>query len=233
LGGKSPQLVLRDADLGKAVPAIVGSIVRNTGQICFAGTRVLVEEGMRPQLVDALAQAMQQVRVGAWYEAVDMGPLISPKQEQRVLGYLEVGREEGARVVTGGHKLGGEHFARGFFVEPTLFDDVTSDMRIAREEIFGPVLSVLRFADPEEALQIANDTQYGLAASVWTNDVRQAVRLARGLQAGQVYINTYGPAGVIGAPFGGYKKSGFGRTMSPDSVLEYTQLKTVVINAAE
>jgi aldehyde dehydrogenase (NAD+) len=231
LGGKSPQVVLRDADLDKAVTAIVGSIVRNTGQICFAGTRVLVEEAMRPQLVSAVAQAMEHVRVGSWYEQVEMGPLISAKQEQRVLNYLSVGHDEGAELVTGGHKMSGPNFERGFFVEPTLFDNVKPEMRIAQEEIFGPVLSVLSFTDPEQALEIANGTQYGLAASVWTNDVRRAVRLARGLQAGQVYVNTYGPTGVIGAPFGGYKKSGFGRTMGSDTILEYTQVKTVVIDA--
>ncbi len=156
LGGKSPQVVLRDADLDKAVSAIVGSIVRNTGQICFAGTRVLVEEATRPQLVSAVAQAMEHVRVGSWYQQVDMGPLISAKQEQRVLNYLNVGHEEGAELVTGGHKMSGSAYERGFFVEPTLFDNVKPDMRIAQEEIFGPVLSVLSFADPEEALHIAN-----------------------------------------------------------------------------
>jgi aldehyde dehydrogenase (NAD+) len=150
-----------------------------------------------------------------------------------VLGYLDIGREEGAEIVTGGHKLAGEQYDRGFFVEPTIFDRVGPDMRIAQEEIFGPVLSVLGFDDEDEAIAIANGTKYGLNASVWTSDVSRAIRLARGVQAGQVTINGFGSFGVIGAPWGGYKHSGFGRTMSADSVLDYTQLKTVIINAAD
>ena len=160
-----------------------------------------------------------------------MGPLISARQERRVLGYLDIGRAEGAEVVTGGHKLSGEKFDRGFFVEPTIFDRVTPDMRIAQEEIFGPVLSVLSYDSEDEAVQIANGTRYGLNACVWTSDVSRAVRLARRIQAGQVTINGFGSRGVIGAPWGGYKHSGFGRTMSAESVLDYTQVKTVVINA--
>ena len=137
---------------------------------------------------------------------------------------------EGAEVVTGGHKLSGGKFDTGFFVEPTIFDRVDPGMRIAQEEIFGPVLSVIGYEDEEEALAIANGTKYGLVASIWTDDVNRAVRLARGVQAGSVYINGFGSRGVIGAPFGGYKYSGFGRTMSADSILDYTQLKTIVFN---
>jgi aldehyde dehydrogenase (NAD+) len=230
LGGKSPQVVLRDAPLEKAIPTIVRSITLNTGQICAAGSRVIVDEKIRDRVVEGLAEGFEKVRVGPWHEQVDMGPLISAKQEQRVLGYLRSGREEGATVVVGGDKLTGERFDDGFFVAPTIFDGVAPEMRIAQDEIFGPVLSVLGADDEEQALQIANGTRYGLVASVWTQDVGKAVRLARRIEAGQVSINTLWSGGVIGAPFGGYKSSGFGRTVSAESVLEYTQVKSVIID---
>jgi acyl-CoA reductase-like NAD-dependent aldehyde dehydrogenase len=230
LGGKSPQIVLRDADLTKAVPAIVRSITLNTGQVCAAGSRLLTPPELRDDLIGAISDAFTKVRIGPWYEDVQMGPLISAKQEQRVLGYLDIGREEGAEIVTGGHKLTGDRFDRGFFVEPTIFDRVRPDMRIAQEEIFGPVLSVIDYTDEEEALAIANGTRYGLTATVWTSDINRAVRIAKKVQAGHVYINTPGAFGVIGAPWGGTKGSGFGRTMSADVVEEYTQVKTVVID---
>jgi acyl-CoA reductase-like NAD-dependent aldehyde dehydrogenase len=230
LGGKSPQIVLRDADLAKAVPAIVRSITLNTGQVCAAGSRLLAPPELRDELVSAISDAFTKVRIGPWYEDVQMGPLISAKQEHRVLGYLDIGREEGAEIITGGHKLSGDPFDRGFFVEPTIFDRVRPDMRIAQEEIFGPVLSVIDYTDEDEALAIANGTKYGLTASVWTSDIGRAVRIAKNVQAGHVYVNTPGAFGVIGAPWGGTKGSGFGRTMSPDIVEEYTQVKTVVID---
>jgi acyl-CoA reductase-like NAD-dependent aldehyde dehydrogenase len=233
LGGKSPQIVLKDADLSRIVPLISSNIISNTGQICYAGTRIVVEESLRSQLVEGVAENLEKVRVGPWYEDVQMGPLISEKQEKRVVGYMNLGQEEGARLITGGHKKTGDVYDRGFFVEPTLFDQVKPEMRIAQEEIFGPVLSVMGFTDPDEAVEIANGTKYGLAASVWTNDIRRAQTLVRKLQAGQVYVNTYGHSGVIGAPFGGYKHSGFGRTGGFDTIMQYLQVKSVIMDAGE
>ncbi len=227
LGGKSPQVIFADADLDVAVPAMVAGITLNTGQICAAGSRVVVERSVHREVVSLIAEQMNKVRVGPWHEKVQMGPLINEKQYARVLGYMRLGQEEGAHLVAGGGSPHGAEYERGFYVEPTLFDHVDPQMRIAREEIFGPVLSVIPVDSEEEAVEVANGTDYGLVASVWTKDVGRAVRMSRRLLAGQVGVNNALGAGVIGGPFGGYKRSGFGRTMGADAVLNYTQVKTV------
>lgn len=229
LGGKSPQVVFDDANLDQAIPGMAFAITINTGQVCAAGSRVVVHRSIHAEVVERLAAQLEKTTVGPWHEQVGMGPLVNQKQHERVLGYIDIGKQEGAELVLGGGQPSGDKFGQGFFVEPTIFDKVDPDSRIAQEEIFGPVLSVIPVDDDEEALRVANNTEYGLVSSVWTSDTGRAVKFARGLQAGQVGINNPLGAGVIGGPFGGYKNSGFGRTMGADSVLEWTQVKTVSI----
>ena len=229
LGGKSPNIVFADAHLDSALPVVLQSLIQNAGQTCSAGTRLLVQSSVEEVVKGKLRELMGAVEMGPGTTDPDMGPLISGKQLDRVLGYLEVGRDEGASVLTGGGRPVNEELGRGYFVEPTLLDGVNQGMRVANEEIFGPVLSVLTFEEEEEATVIANGSPYGLIAAIWTLDINKAFRLARSLDCGQVYVNSYGAGGGADLPFGGYKRSGYGREKGVEAVREYTQLKTVAV----
>jgi aldehyde dehydrogenase (NAD+) len=225
LGGKSPTIVCADADLEAAAKAGAQAVVRNSGQSCFATTRLLVDRRVRDRYVELLAARMAGLSVGHGLDDPDVGPLISQRQLERVVSYVDAARAEGATVVVGGDQPA----EGGRFVNPTLVGGVTNDMRVAREEIFGPVQSVLEFDSVEEAVAIANDTEYGLSAGVFTRDVGTAHRVAEQLQAGQVQVNRYVGAGVE-VPFGGYKNSGLGREKGTEAVHHYTQVKSVIMD---
>ncbi|MCA0996725.1 betaine-aldehyde dehydrogenase [Alloyangia pacifica] len=228
LGGKSPIVVFDDADLESAVSAAINGNFYSTGQICSNGTRVFVQDGLYDKFVARVAERMENAVIGdPMDEATTIGPMVSARQREIVEGYIKKGVEEGARLVKGGKLIDGA----GFYIEPTLFADVTDEMTIAREEIFGPVMSVLKFATEEEALTRANDTQFGLAAGVFTNDLTRAHRVAAGFEAGTCYINAYNLTPVE-APFGGSKNSGVGRENSKAAIEHYSQLKSVYVGMA-
>lgn len=227
LGGKSPHIVFADADLDQALAAVAGSIFYRCGQVCTAGSRLLIEESIHNRFVERLAQIARHYRVGDPLDPqTQMGPLISAAQMHSVLQYIEAGRREGARLVAGGQRLTDPPLDQGCYVAPTIFDAVQTDMTIAREEIFGPVLSVLTFKDEAEALHIANETPYGLAGAVWSKDLGRALRIARGVRAGTFWINQYGTI-ELEMPFGGFKESGFGRELGIESVMTFTELKSI------
>lgn len=228
LGGKSPNIVFADTNFEPAVKSALRAIFQNAGQTCSAGSRLLLEESIHDRFVAALVKETERLRLGHGLSDPDLGPIVSEEQLERVLGYLDVGKREGAKVVTGGSRAEEGELKRGFFVHPTLFDDVQGSMRIAQEEIFGPVLAILTFRGPEEALNIANNTPYGLVAGIWTRDIGKAHYLASRIKAGQIYINNYFGDGVA-APFGGYKKSGFGREKGLEALEHYTQVKNVCV----
>jgi aldehyde dehydrogenase (NAD+) len=226
LGGKSPNIVFADADIDQAVKGSHFGIFFNQGEVCCAGSRLFLEESLHDQFMDRLVTLTKKIKVGDPLELeTTMGPLVSAEQHEKVMRYIGLGKSEGARLILGGRRGPGD----GFFVEPTIFDHATNQMRIAREEIFGPVLSVIPFKDVEEVIAQANDTFYGLAGAVWTRDVRKAHYMARKLKAGTIWVNCYNLTDVA-SPFGGYRMSGIGRELGKHALELYTQVKSVWVS---
>ncbi len=229
LGGKSPDIVFSDADLDAAVPGAAMAVFSNSGQICSAGTRLFVEQGIYEEFVSRVAQFAEQLKVGKGADSeTQVGPLVSGDQLEKVVGYLDVGVEQGARCLTGGRRLVESGYEDGHFVSPTVFADVRDDMRIAREEIFGPVISAIPFKDIDEVVERGNATSFGLGSGVWTRDLGKAHRLAKAIRAGSVWVNCY-QAMDPAVPFGGYKQSGYGRESGSQHIDEYLNVKAVWI----
>jgi phenylacetaldehyde dehydrogenase len=223
LGGKSPNVVFADADLNAAIPGSASAAFFNLGQICTAGSRLFVHKSIFDKVVEGVAEETKKFQVGPGiHPSTNLGPLVSKEQLSRVCGYLDSGAKEGAKTIIGGHRIG----STGYFVEPTVLVDVKPNMKVVREEIFGPVVTAIPFSDPDEVVNFANDTIYGLASAVWTRDISKAHRMAARLKAGTVWLNCYNvfdPA----LPFGGYKQSGWGRESGHAALELYTQTKSV------
>ncbi len=230
LGGKSPNIFFADSDFEAAIDGALFGVFINQGEVCSAGSRILVERSIYPRFLEAMTAKAKRIKLGPPLQReTKMGPLVSKEQHERVQAYIEVGKKEAKLALGGGRPAG---LTRGYYVEPTIFCDVDNSARIAREEIFGPVAAVIPFADEAEAIRIANDTPYGLAAAVWSRDIFKAFRVVKALRAGIIWVNHMQPT-YVEAPWGGYKQSGFGRELGPWGIEEYLETKQVHINLNE
>lgn len=229
LGGKSPNVIFADTDLDAAVEWAMIGIFFNQGEVCCAGSRIIIEKSIKDEFVKRFSQKANRMTLGNPLNNPDMGPLVSEKHMQDVLNYIEIGKKEGAKLVCGGYRYEEGECAKGYFVRPTIFDECTSDMRIVQEEIFGPVVTIQTFETEEEAIALANDTVYGLAGAVFTNDATRAMRVIKEIRAGITWINCYNPA-FSEAPWGGYKMSGIGRELGTHGLEEYQEVKQVNMN---
>jgi len=230
LGGKSPNIVFDDADLDKAVNGVITGIFSAGGQTCMAGSRLLLQDGIHDAFMEKLLAVAGRAKAGdPRKEGIQVGPVATRPQFEKVMQYIGIAKEEGARCVLGGHALTGPEYGAGQIVEPTIFADVTNSMRIAQEEVFGPVLAVLRFKDEADAIRIANDIRFGLAAGVWTKSLHRAMLMSEKLKAGTVWINNYRSTSFT-TPFGGYKDSGIGREGGLEAVKEYMEVKSVWVS---
>lgn len=233
LGGKSPNIFFDDCNLEKAIDGLQLGILFNQGEVCAAGSRVFVQEGIYDEFMKRAVEAFNKVKVGVpWSFDTQMASLVDRKQMERVLNYIEIGKKEGAKVACGGVQLKDGDLANGCYVAPTLLTDVTNDMTVAREEIFGPVAVVIKFKTEEEVIAMANDSEYGLAGAVWTQDINRALRVAQRIESGRIWINSCSnvPAGIA---FGGYKKSGYGREINKCALEHYRQIKSIEISTLE
>ena len=230
LGGKSPNIIFDDADFDRALVGALAGIFGATGQTCIAGSRLLVQRGIYDRMVEGLAARAGQIKMGdPLLPETEMGTAANEPQFNRILSFIEAAKGDGARLVAGGKRATGPGLDKGFFVEPTIFADVRNDMKVAAEEIFGPVLSIIPFTDEAEAVHIANDTPYGLASGIWSENIGRCMRMIRAVQSGVVWVNTYRVAAPQ-APFGGMKDSGFGRVRGEAGILEFTQSRNVMID---